>query len=285
MATDEGSSLSSPAKRGLPTELSTRIASAVVMIPIALVTAYFGGWPFALFWLAAGIAMLVEWTNMIRIEPRRPVQVVLGLGLASLTLLLFLDVGLAVSAASGLAFLVLGSLLARGTRNKLWAASGFAYAAIIVIVPPLVREHPDLGLLGLLWMFAVVWATDILAYFTGRALGGPKLCPAISPKKTWSGFLGGLFAAAIAGVLVAWGARQLGWVHPFGLGTVALLSLIASVASQIGDLGESALKRRCDVKDSSHLIPGHGGVMDRLDGFWAVSLIMGLALFVVHFSE
>jgi phosphatidate cytidylyltransferase len=285
MATDERSSLPPPAKPGLSPELSARIASAIVMIAVALLAAYQGGWLFTLFWLAAGIAMMAEWTNMTRVQPRRPVQILQGLGLAVLSGLLLARAGLAISAGVALAFLVVGSLIARGAAGKLWAASGFAYALVIVLVPPIVREHPNLGLVGLLWMFAVVWATDIAAYFTGRALGGPKLCPAFSPKKTWSGFFGGLLAAALGGFLVAWGAQRLGWVHPFSLRNAVTLSLIASVASQIGDLGESALKRHCDVKDSSHLIPGHGGVMDRLDGFWAVSLIMGAVLLIVHFTE
>jgi len=285
MATDEGSSLPPRVKPFFSKELNTRIASAIVMIPVALLTAYHGGWPFALFWLAAGIAMMVEWTDMTRVEPRRPVQAVFGIGLALLTLQFLTGGSFTVAAAAGLAFLLAGSLMARGSTHKLWAASGFAYAVVIVLVPPIVRAHPNLGLLGLLWMFAVVWATDIAAYFTGRALGGPKLFPAVSPKKTWSGFFGGLLAAAVGGFLVAWGAQRLGLVHPFSLRNAIILSIIASVASQIGDLGESALKRHCDVKDSSHLIPGHGGVMDRLDGFWAVSLIMGIVLLIVHFAE
>jgi phosphatidate cytidylyltransferase len=285
MITEQGSSLPPSAKQASSKELPTRVASAVVMIIIALVTAYWGGWAFALFWLAAGIAMMVEWTDMTKVEPRRPVQVVLGLGLALLTLLFLNGAGLAASAAVCLAFLVAGLLLGRGAHGRLWAASGFAYAVVIALVPPIVRADPELGLLGLLWMFAVVWSTDIAAYFTGRALGGPKLFPAVSPKKTWSGFFGGLFAAALSGFLVAWGGARFGWPQPLGFASVVALSMIASVASQIGDLGESALKRRCDVKDSSHLIPGHGGVMDRLDGFWAVSLILGLVLLGHHLAR
>ncbi len=282
MVSDDGSSLRNAPKGIFSKELTSRIGSAIVMILLALLTAYFGGWPFALFWLAAGIAIMVEWTTMTGVEPRRPVQFVLGLGLAVLTVLFLTGGGFALSLAAGLIFLALGVLMARGSGKRLWAASGFVYAAIIVLVPPIVRAHPDLGLVGLLWMFAVVWATDIAAYFTGRALGGPKLCPAVSPKKTWSGFLGGVLAAALCGVLVVWSAQELGWDRPFGLLSLVLLSIVASVASQIGDLGESALKRHCDVKDSSHLIPGHGGVMDRLDGFWAVSLMLALVLFILR---
>jgi phosphatidate cytidylyltransferase len=284
MVADEGSSLPSDPKSAPPKELTTRIFSALVMVAAALLTAYLGGLSFALFWLAAGIATMVEWTDMTRIEPRRPVQVILGLGLTALTLLFVLEAGLGPSFAIGLAVLVVGVVAVRGAQNKLWAASGFVYASLIVLVPPIVREHPDLGILGLLWMFAVVWATDIAAYFTGRTFGGPKLYPAISPKKTWSGFIGGVAAAALAGVLVAWVGHRYGAGLHFSLpGTIAL-AIVASIASQIGDLGESALKRHCQVKDSSHLIPGHGGVMDRIDGFWAVCLIVAFVLLTVHFT-
>ncbi|MGO4386187.1 phosphatidate cytidylyltransferase [Microvirga sp. 2YAF29] len=278
MASDEGSALTPEIRKSTPSELKTRVASAIVMVVLALLAAYWGGWPFALFWLAAGIAMMVEWTDMVRSEPRRPVQAIYGLGLLALTVLFLLNGSFMDSAAVALIALVAGALLTRGSREKLWSAAAFAYAAIIVLVPPLVRATPELGILGLIWMFAVVWATDIAAYFTGRALGGPKLWPAVSPKKTWSGFLGGVLAAVIAGCLVALIGRRLGIDHSFGLGGTIALSIVASIASQLGDLGESALKRHCDVKDSSHLIPGHGGVMDRLDGFWAVCLIVGLVL-------
>lgn len=278
MTSDDGSALTPEFRKAPSSELKTRVLSAVVMIALALLAAYWGGWPFALFWLAAGIAMVVEWTDMVGIQPRRPVQLVYGVGLLALTVLFLLDAGFAISAAVAALALAVGALLTRGSRAKLWSASSFAYAAVIVLVPPIVRASPDLGILGLIWMFAVVWTTDIAAYFTGRTLGGPKLCPSISPKKTWSGFLGGVFAAAVAGLLVALVGRSFGIDHSFGPGATIVLSIIASVASQIGDLGESALKRHCDVKDSSHLIPGHGGVMDRLDGFWAVCLIVGLVL-------
>jgi phosphatidate cytidylyltransferase len=174
------------------------------------------------------------------------------------------------------ATLVLGVAVARTARGRLWTVLGLLYAVVIAVVPPLVREHPDLGLVGLLWMFAVVWTTDIAAYFTGRRLGGPKLWPRVSPKKTWSGFVGGVAAGTLAGILVTLAGQRFGWRPPAGIGLIALGTAVASVASQLGDLGESALKRKYDVKDSSHLIPGHGGVMDRLDGFWAVAFLVGL---------
>jgi phosphatidate cytidylyltransferase len=130
----------------------------------------------------------------------------------------------------------------------------------------------------MLWMFAVVWTSDVAAYFTGRGLGGPKLWPAVSPKKTWSGFFGGLVGGTLAGLMVVSAATGLGWLPVAPLWAVALASALASVASQAGDLGESALKRRFGVKDSGQLIPGHGGAMDRLDGFWAVAVLAALGL-------
>jgi phosphatidate cytidylyltransferase len=266
-------------------ELRKRILSALVLVPLALVTAVMGGWPFALFWLAAGIAMMVEWTGMTRVEPGRLLQGILGAALAGTTLLMLLRAGTVIFIALAIVALVAAVILGRAPRDKMWAATGFLYGLVIVLVPPLVRAHPNLGLTGLLWMFAVVWATDIAGYFVGRALGGPKLWPRVSPKKTWSGFIGGVLAAAVAGFLVAWIAQRAGWMQPFSLRNTVMLSIVASVASQFGDLGESALKRHCDVKDSSHLIPGHGGVMDRLDGFWAVSLILGIVLLLTAMAN
>ena len=227
--------------------------------------------------------MMVEWTDMTRIEPRAP-----GAGRPR-PRPCRLDRSSSCSApafwpslAVRLAFLVGAALLARGacqTGYGLFPA--LSMRPSIVLVPPMVRAHPDLGLLGLLWMFAVVWATDIAAYFTGRTFGRPEALPASQPQEDLVGLhRRGRSRRPLAGFLVAWiGAALWRWSSRSACGNAVILSIVASVASQIGDLGESALKRHCDVKDSSHLIPGHGGVMDRLDGFWAVSLIVGFVLF------
>jgi phosphatidate cytidylyltransferase len=283
MAAGQGS----PGRRDagiMRTELGSRVVSSVVLVAVALLLTYWGGWPFALLWLAAGIATAIEWTAMSRIEPLRFVQVLLGGTLAALTANHLLGGGF----ANGAAMVAIGALgaavLARTARGKLWAVGGLGYALVISLVAPLVRDHPAFGLTAVLWMFAVVWGTDIAAYFTGRRLGGPKLWPRVSPKKTWSGFLGGLLAATLLGVAVVRIASGFGVPVTVGLGTVAFLSAVASVASQLGDLAESALKRRFDVKDSGHLIPGHGGVMDRVDGFWAVAVLAGIVLLAARFN-
>jgi phosphatidate cytidylyltransferase len=142
-----------------------------------------------------------------------------------------------------------------------WMVAGLLYAGALLLAPVVLRRDPALGFVAILFLFAVVWVTDIAAYFVGRALGGPKLWVAISPNKTWSGALGGTLGGAAAGLLVC---------RLAGLDLAPMLVLVAfalSIASQAGDLLESAIKRHFGAKDASHLIPGHGGLMDRLDGF------------------
>jgi phosphatidate cytidylyltransferase len=265
------------ARRWLATELGARLVSAVVLATIALLAAYRGGWPFALLWLIAAIAVLVEWTEIARTEPRRALRAALGAALSGLAAVYLAGLSPAVAAAVFAAGLVSAAALGRTAQDRLWAATGFVAAAILVLVPPLVRDDPQLGLVGLLWMFAVVWATDISAYFVGRRVGGPKLWSRVSPRKTWSGFLGGLAAGIGAGVLVPAIASRWGWAPPLPLAAIAVISGLASLIGQFGDLAESALKRRFGVKDSGRLIPGHGGIMDRLDAFWAVAVLVGLS--------
>jgi phosphatidate cytidylyltransferase len=277
MGASEGSP-DSRLHRWLTTELGARVASAVVLVVAALVATYEGGWLFALFWLLAGTAILAEWIAMTQVEPRLPIQILFGATLGTLTFFYLSGMDLAAYALVSLAAILISLVLARRGRDRSWTWAGFVYAAVIAIIPPIVRDHPELGMVGLVWMFAVVWATDVAAYFTGRRFGGPKLWPRVSPKKTWSGFAGGLVAGTFAGLLVAWVANGLEVTNRTDPVIVAIVSAVASVASQMGDLAESALKRRFDVKDSSHLIPGHGGVMDRLDGFWAVAVLIGLIL-------
>jgi phosphatidate cytidylyltransferase len=275
---------SQPPRPWYATELGARFASAIVLGIVALLAAYQGGWPFALFWLVAGGAILYEWTKVARVEPRMALRAAYGAGLGGLTAMLI--VGAPIALAFGLFGLacIVGSAIARDSRNRLWGLGGFACAAVVTVVPPLVRAHPELGITGLLWMFAVVWTTDVAAYFVGRRVGGPKLWARVSPKKTWSGAVGGLIGGVAAGLLVALVAQGLGWVPVVSLPIVVLLSSLASVVSQAGDLAESALKRRFDVKDSSRLIPGHGGVMDRLDGFFTVAVMVGAVLLAVRIA-
>jgi phosphatidate cytidylyltransferase len=155
-------------------------------------------------------------------------------------------------------------------KHPLWVAGGVLYGGGLAVAPIALRSDVQRGFVALLFLFAVVWATDIVAYLAGRALGGPKLAAAISPNKTWSGAISGTGAAVVVAVGLAFA------VHLAAPGVIAALAAALSVVGQIGDLFESALKRRFGVKDSSNLIPGHGGLMDRLDAFVAVAALAAI---------
>src|SRR5262249_41794358 len=146
-------------------------------------------------------------------------------------------------------------------ERRIWVAGGIPYAGALAVAPVVLRSDGADGFLAILFLFATVWTTDIVAYFVGRAVGGPKLMPQVSPKKTWSGALGGMAGAVAMALVLAQAAALPSWFQ------IAMLAIVLSVLAQGGDLFESFLKRRFGAKDSSHLIPGHGGLMDRLDGF------------------
>ena len=167
-----------------------------------------------------------------------------------------------------------GLVAAQTRRARSWAALGVLYLVVPCIALIWLRWEPAVGREVVVWLLAVVWATDIGAYGFGRAIGGPKLAPRFSPKKTWAGLIGGMAAAAAIG----WGlAASFAIGDPVGL---ALAASLLAVLGQIGDVSESAIKRHFRVKDSSGLIPGHGGLLDRVDGLLAVAPVAALALLV-----
>jgi phosphatidate cytidylyltransferase len=269
-----------PAGRAPRSELALRVASALVMAVLALGSAWTGGWLFSLFWTVAALLVLKEWVGVLGLSARRlPVWLIGAVGIAVAGA--FAELGhLARPEILAAALLAACAAAALAPERRRLMGLGVLYAAIIAVVPTALRHDPAHGLIAIFWIFAVVWLTDIGAYFAGRSIGGPKLWPRVSPKKTWSGFVGGVTAGTIGAVLVVHlvgGAIGQAWFGGFRL---MVLSLVAAILSQGGDLLESAMKRRFDVKDSSHLIPGHGGVMDRLDSFWAVCLFIGLVVLV-----
>ena len=247
--------------------LLTRILSAAILAPVAIVVAYVGGWPFVLFWGAAAIAILWEWMGLVAAARQMPVAV----GAAAIVLsapLIILGWPLAA-----LAVIVLGGVAAAlltPQQRRGWAAAGVVYAGLMLAAPLLLRGDGLIGAEAFFLLFAIVWTTDVLGYFAGRAIGGPKLAPSISPAKTWSGAIAGIVGTAI---VVALGSRL---VPHARMSTLIVVAIALSVMSQLGDLLESAFKRRFGTKDTSRLIPGHGGVMDRLDGFWAAAVCAAL---------
>lgn len=264
-------------------ETGIRVLSSLGLVAIALGVTYAGGAFFALLWLVAGVAIFFEWTAMASVGRRVPTLIAATLALIAYVLSFITGMPGVVLVSIAIAGGVLIVLIPLTSRDRFWAGFGYLCAFVVVAVPTSVRFDPYLGAAGVIWIFAVVWGTDIAAYFTGRRLGGPKLWPSVSPRKTWSGFFGGLVAGTLAGTLTAILARTFGLVLPFELVSITLLSALASVVGQLGDLGESALKRHFHVKDSSHLIPGHGGVMDRLDAFAAVCLLVGIIMIGAFF--
>ena len=255
---------SDPGKPLSANNLALRIASAAVLAPLALVTAYFGGWAFVLFWSAAALAVLWEWMELVAGKAHRPLFISCAGAVVAAGLLVWLD-----RPISALLMLGLGALAAAifsPSSRRLWVTFGIGYAGALLLAPILLRHDAAYGFAVIALLFAIVWTTDVCGYFAGRALGGPKLMPLVSPKKTWSGAIVGTAGAMIVGLLV---------VSLFGsFNTVAILAItfVLSVLAQFGDLFESWVKRQFGAKDSSRLIPGHGGVMDRLDGFWAAAV-------------
>jgi len=259
-----------PLRAGAPrsSELVLRVCSALVLVPLAIGTAYLGGWAFALFWGAAAIGVLWEWISLVAPSEERSMLLIGGAALALAVALS--GMGHALAAIVVLAMGALGVAALTLAPRRAWIAGAVVYAGALAVAPIVLRLDEEDGFLAVIFLFAIVWMTDIGAYFAGRALGGPKLVPQVSPNKTWAGAVGGLLAAILAAVAVA-KLAALSAIFP-----LAVLALALSVFAQAGDLFESFLKRRFHAKDSSHLIPGHGGLMDRLDGFVTASAAAAL---------
>jgi phosphatidate cytidylyltransferase len=265
---------SSAEKAGVPlsaSNLALRVLSAAILAPLALLVAYVGGWPFALFWGIAAIIVLWEWLTLVVGPSYRFMLSSCAAAIAVADLLACF--GKPVTALWMIGLGALAAAIFAPREWRLWVLGGTGYAGGMMLAPIFLRADDGYGFVAILFLFAIVWTTDIFGYFGGRVFGGPKLWPAISPKKTWSGAVAGTIGATIVALLV---------VAPFGSFdriAITATALILSIVSQAGDLFESWVKRQFDAKDSSRLIPGHGGAMDRLDGFWAaatVACVIGL---------
>lgn len=258
--------------------LLTRILAALVLAPLAIVAAYAGGWWWAALVTLATIGLYIEWLMVANAARERNVTAIGAVALAAS------GVGLALQRMDT-SLLILGSglvvvsLLAQGRWH--WSAAGFLYAAAAQIASVLVRLDPVEGLVALILVLLVVWVTDIGGYFAGRGIGGPKLWPRVSPKKTWAGAVGGFIGSlVVAAVVVKFDPHRDDPQLMLKLAPVLAVAAVLSIASQLGDLFESAVKRHFGIKDSSHIIPGHGGVLDRLDGFVAAIVLAAILGFL-----
>lgn len=237
-------------------ELTQRVISAVILAVLAIFAAWYGGVPFALIWIGLAVAVAFEWGRIV--DPPRAPLLGAAVGLALIVAFAMIDspqwsIFALVDCA------VVGAVIA--TANRGWTAAGAIYAFVLGMATIVLRGKGADGFVAILFLFAAVWLTDIGAYFAGRTFGGPKFAPAISPKKTWSGVIGGLLSG-VAGSMIVLAVAG----YPLR-GAHVLIALVLAMAVVLGDLIESFIKRRFGVKDAGSLIPGHGGFMDRLDGF------------------
>jgi phosphatidate cytidylyltransferase len=248
-------------------DLGVRTLSAVILVPLVLGIVWRGGFLFTGFVVALGILMAIEWVKIsfggnkvqLLIHEVAAASVIMGsIKLSVLALVILSGLSMFAQRKDGLSF---------------WKSIGVFYIGLPVLALSLLRDDTEFGLTAVVWCMVIVWSADVMAYFFGRIIGGPKLAPRISPKKTWAGMLG----AMVGAVLASWLLTQYSHMNVWPL---AGLAAAFALVEQGGDIFESAFKRHYGVKDSGHLIPGHGGVLDRIDGLITVVLIAAIIGFV-----
>ncbi len=258
--------LTPPAARS---NLGSRIAVGAFLASAALIDIWFGGLAFALM-IWAGVSLIFwEWSVMHRTPRRWRLFGLAALAGASLLAHLERPLPALLLLLSAILALLLLSMMAR-SAGKRWVSTGLIYAGVPAVSLIWLRQQPD-GFQLVIWTMGLVWATDILAYFAGRGIGGPKLWPAVSPNKTWAGLIGGMAGAAVFSALFG---LVVGWPVPWW--QLLLVGGLLALVAQGGDLFESWLKRRAGVKDSGKLLRSHGGIMDRVDGLVPVSVLVAL---------
>lgn len=258
-------------------KLKSRFISAVLVLPVVLFCLWHGGYPFTAMIALVGIVTAVEWVGIMAGEHHKSPSILLAV------MLLLLALAGHAGFGAGLGFYIFALLAVSGLCLMLDIklsplGGGFAYVGLSVLSLILMRGIEQGGWL-VLFVLLTVWVTDIMAYFFGKSVGGPRLAPVISPNKTWAGLLGGMLGAACAGAVLSLFIAGTSAVY------LALLGSLSAVVAQLGDLFESSLKRKYDVKDSGNILPGHGGMLDRLDGLLAVSIAMFFWLIVRSFEK
>ncbi|MBY0301307.1 phosphatidate cytidylyltransferase [Sphingomonas ginsenosidimutans] len=253
-----------------PSNLRLRMIASVAMIAVASVALILGDIAFWLLAVVVALFMMAEWGDLQKVPPKtkRLAQFALSVPLATMApawLILETHDFFTLGLVAGAAFFV--AIVTRLPRLAL----GVAYCGLPVLALVFLRRQDD-GLLYAFWAMALVWACDIGAFFAGRSIGGPKLAPRLSPNKTWAGLGGGVIAAGALGLLL--------WAEAGLPALLAGMSPLLAVLAQAGDLYESWLKRVAGVKDSGNVLPGHGGVLDRIDGLVPVAPVAALLVVI-----
>ena len=250
-------------------EIVRRVASAVVLAALALAATILSPWTFLLLVVVGGGLVAWEWGRLTRGNGFDGVALIEAVSVASVAILAALgqsELALALLAAAAVA-VGFGGPEASGRG---WSLAGLAYAALPALALVWLRGDQAFGAVAVLYLLAVAWTTDTASYVAGRLIGGPKLAPRISPRKTWSGFIVGALTPALVGVAFAVALKSTSAMR------LALVSVALALACQMGDLVESWVKRRFGAKDMSQLIPGHGGLLDRIDGLLFAAVLAAL---------
>ncbi len=255
-----------------------RLLAAAVLIPVTLGCAYVGSWALAAWVGLAGLAMSVEWVQIVHQErfgwrfALHALAIMSSLALAALERP---DLGWTAILLCAL----IGAVAAQAREERaVWMILGIVYIATPCLAFIWIREVWPLGFESVVWLLAVVWTTDSIAYGVGSYAGGPKLAPSVSPKKTWAGAVAGVACAALVSILFAFISGSM------SIPLVVAAGVVLSLLTQMGDLAESLLKRTFGVKDMSDLIPGHGGALDRLDGLIFATLGLAASILVTGLS-
>lgn len=241
-------------------DLPVRFLSGILLATIAIGGAWLGGIAAALAAAVAGMIVHLEWTGLTERRGERALPFTLLVGIATV-------VAGAGHITTGLGIAAIAAAIGAATSRDPWRPAGMVYSALLGISLLALRLAPELGLASVVYLFAVVTLTDTGALFAGRAIGGAKLWPSVSPNKTWAGAVGGIVGAILAGLLFAVVANLP--ITPRFL----FVTVVLGLACEAGDLFESFVKRRFGAKDSGNLIPGHGGLMDRVDGLVFASVV------------
>ncbi|MBO6503687.1 MAG: phosphatidate cytidylyltransferase [Kordiimonadaceae bacterium] len=272
---------------GLSDNLFKRVVSALTLLPVVLGLIYLGGWYFFALLASGGFLMLREWFTLTDVSDRD--RFVPYFAAVSLTAIVTANPNAISGAAIAIAMLLMSGVLlahspskiARSSatgQSKMNAGAGAVYVTMALMSLAWLRAQDQDGLI-VIWLFFAVWAMDVGGYFAGKGIGGPKLAPVISPKKTWAGLIGGMVLAALVSLAIS---------LLFDLGDPLLMpfaAAIVAVIAQMGDLYESAIKRALDQKDSGNLIPGHGGILDRVDGLIFAAPAVAVALAIPELSQ
>lgn len=249
-------------------EIFLRLASAFVLAALAL-AAIASPWSFVVLVIASGVIVAWEWGRLVTGNGLDGSALTEAVAVAAVALLLTLGRS-DLAALAFLAAVVAIVLLSLSSGRLAWPLGGLFYAVLPAAALVFLRSDISLGAVAVLYLFAVAWTTDTASYAAGRLIGGPKLAPRISPRKTWSGFIAGALTPALVGYFFALALEHTSaW-------RLALVSVALALACQLGDLLESAVKRHFGAKDMSQLIPGHGGLLDRIDGLLIAAILASL---------